>query len=565
MNTHAFKPLVVTLGLGLLPACLAPTSNTEGSASDTSTSSAQTTGDTTGSSTPPTTSESTTSEPTTGDATTGGATTGEPTTGDTTTGGDDGRCDRLGGEGGVGELVGAFLGLVVADDKINGYFLNQDVDTGSLAAMVTAQLGEVAGCDGVTYTGLDMKTAHTGMGVSAQDFLDFVTDFQTALDGHAAAHPELTDADKQALLETLAGLEADIVEDPENNLTVYQRVGRKPALKGLVGSADAPSSFIALLLADDAINSYFTMTVLDRFNTCLTRQLGDIDGPIKYGLEVDPPVAGVDPGVDAANPCRDMTTVHNDLQDDAMTYITVDDFGALMMDLSTAMTAAGVAEPDQATIVAALEPLCDQIVVGSEEMNKCPGNSKQELSELSALAQPLLDNAYNGTLDTMLCNDLVVADDADGVNLVAAVELKLGLDHPWLGDVTVKIQSPAGTILTLFNRPGNAVMPDTGIGCCNDNSDLSKDFPIVLKDGGQNDAGTMGSTLGATGVVCKDDMQCEFKPNHGKGPGVDFSDFLGETAPGAWKVCVGDSNPDDLGTLDYIGLTFTRVKYDPKL
>jgi len=49
------------------------------------------------------------------------------------------------------------------------------------------------------------------------------------------------------------------------------------------------------------------------------------------------------------------------------------------------------------------------------------------------------------------------------------------------------------------------------------------------------------------------------------GAGVDFSDFLGETAGGTWKVCVGDSNADDLGTLDYVGLTFTKVKYDPKL
>ena len=30
-------------------------------------------------------------------------------------------------------------------------------------------------------------------------------------------------------------------------------------------------------------------------------------------------------------------------------------------------------------------------------------------------------------------------------------------------------------------------------------------------------------------------------------------------------MCVGDSNAEDFGVLDYIGLTFTKVKYDPKL
>jgi hypothetical protein len=75
----------------------------------------------------------------------------------------------------------------------------------------------------------------------------------------------------------------------------------------------------------------------------------------------------------------------------------------------------------------------------------------------------------------------------------------------------------------------------------------------------------MGTTIDASKIVCKDDQQCQFKPNPGSGPGADFSDFLGDTAAGTWKVCVGDSNLGDLGVIDRVGLTFTKVKYNPKL
>jgi len=573
MNTHSFKPLAVTLGLGLLQACPAPgTSTTEGMESGTdSTTGDAATGDPSDA-TATTTDTLTTDAPTTSDDTTGDAgTTAEPmtsgtsTTDDTTTGSLAGLCDRLGGEAGIGELVSGFIGVVVLDDRVNGYFLNQDVDAGSMQTLVTAQFGEAAGCEGVNYGGMNMKDAHAGMGISAQDFIDFVGDFEQALGTHAETHPDLTDADKAAVLNVLAGFEGDIVEDPENNLTMYQRVGRKPAIEAVVGGPDEPTSFIGLVLANDAINTYFTMTMVDRFSTCLTRQLGDIDGPIEYGAEVDSPGPGVDEGVGFGDECRDMAVVHENLQDADMTYITVDDFSEIVGDLVEAMTIAGVGEADQTLILDAFGPLCDQIVVGSEEKNKCPGNSKQELVELTALAQPLLDNAYNGTLETMLCNDIVVPEDVDGIELVSAVELKIGLDHPWIGDVNVKVQSPGGVILTVFNRPGNDNMPDNGTLCCNDSSDFNKEFPIVLKDGGPFDSAKMGTTIGADKIVCKDDKQCEFMPNPGAGPGLDFSDFLGETAAGTWKVCVGDSNADDFGTLDHVGLTFTKVKYDPKL
>ena len=572
MPSKLLKPLVVTCGLGLLPACPAEPGTTGSTGEATWPDPPMT--DALDPTTGPASTGPTTGEPTT-DPTTSGPTTDPSSTGDTsdtatdtddaTTGGLAGLCDRLGGAGagGIDDLVGGFLDIALADDRINGYFLNQDVDAGHLAAMLSAQLGELAGCEGVVYTGLGMKEAHAGLGVSALDFMDFVADFTTALAAHTAQHAELSESDRAAVVELLAATAPDIVEDADNDGTVYQRVGRKPAIEQIIGGPDLPGSLLGLVLADPAIAGFFVMSDPVRLATCLTRQVAGIDGPVDYMFEVDSPAPGVDEGVGVGNECRDMVSAHASLQDAEMTFITADDFGALVGHLVTAMDAAGVAAADQTTIVDALGSLCDQIVVGSGEKNRCAGNFKAQTVLLPALGLPLKDGVYDGTLASMLCSDIVVGEDVDEIGFVEDIEVILGLDHTWAGDVTLKVQSPGGAILTVFNRPGNAQYPDDGTDCCNDDSDLSKDFPLRFRDGAINDAAKIGTKIGAMKIVCKDDTECEFFPNPGKGPGVDFGDFRGETGAGIWRVCVGDSNDKDLGTLDHVGLTLNKVRYDP--
>ena len=355
---------ITLLGLGLLAAC-PPAGGDTDSATDTEVDTS-TTGDPTttapGPTTdPPTTTTvdpptsttvdpptSTTVEPTT-DPTT------DPTVGPTT---DDPSsttdeppppltlCDKLGGEAGINDLVGAAIGVILADDKVNGYFLNSDLDAGNLVTCLNKQLGELATCPGVVYDCADMKTAHAGLGIGADDFMDFAVDFSTALDAHQQAHPELTNDDKTAIMGALAGMAPDIVEDPNNDLTVYQRVGRKPAIKALVGKPGEATSFVDNVANNAAINGFFGASDFDRLNTCLTRQVAGIDGPIKYGLEVDAP-QGVDPGAGAANPCLDMVTSHAGLVDaNDMIGIDINDFGALVGDLVTAMNTFAVAQSD---------------------------------------------------------------------------------------------------------------------------------------------------------------------------------------------------------------------------
>lgn len=530
---------------------------------------------------PPTTG-STTETPTTGDTTEGPGTTTGSTTEMTGTGSTTmvmpplTLCDRLGGPGGITELlVGAednptdgAIGLILVDDKVNGYFLNSDVDAGNLVACLEKQLGELAQCPGVVYDCQNMKDAHAGLGISTNDFTDFATDFAAALDAHQANHPDLTDDDKMAIMTALGGMAPDIVEDANNDITVYQRVGRKPAIRALVGKPGEAGSFADNVAMDVSINGYFGMTDFDRLNTCITRQVAGIDGPIKYGMEVNAP-APADPGVALDNPCKDMETSHMGLMDPndmQVMGIDINDFVALVTDLVTAMNTFMVPMAEQDAILGALAPLCEPILAPMFK-NQCPSAQKVETIEATMIAANIPDNGYNGMPmpPSMVCQDLVVPDDP--INFVAGAEVTVGINHPWVGDLTIKLVSPDGKILTLVSRPGLNEAADDGNGAGGDSSNLAAANPITFKNGGANNPELMGGTIGANAVICKDEnpplMTCEWNPNPGKGPGMSFDDFIGDTAAGTWKLCVGDGGAGDQGQLESVKFVLNRVKYDP--
>ncbi|WP_434426583.1 hypothetical protein [Nannocystis pusilla] len=569
---RALTPATLALlGLVLMPACGDDGGAATESASETTDSTASTTDATTAAPTgdPPTASTtgeptSTTAGPTTEPVTSTTAETGTTTVDtDTTTGNPAALCDRLGGEVGVGELVDGALAVVLNDDRVNGYFLNSNVDGGNLRACLIKQLGQVAGCAGVEYDCLDMKTAHAGLGISTADFMDFALDFSTALDTHQGAHPELGDDDKTAILTVLGELAPDIVEDASSDATVYQRVGRKPAIESLVGAPGQAGSFVDNVALNVAINGFFAAADFERLNTCLTRQVGGIDGPTKYGLEVDAP-PGVDPGVGVGNECKTMAAAHEGLVNvNDMVGIDINDFGALVTDLVTAMETAGVAAPDQDAILGVLGPMCEDILA-PEFKNQCPGASKTETVEALNLAMPIADDAYDGSIASMACAVLVVPDDA--IDFVAAVALTVAADHTFVGDLVIKIQGTDGTVSTILSRPGLAEAVDGQGPCCGDNSNIAQSNPLTFKNGGATDAEQIGAAIPTSDIVCVDEqppIACEFHPNPGAGPGMDLDDFLGLTAKGTWRVCVGDAGGGDSGTLHGVTLAIDKVKYDP--
>lgn len=171
------------------------------------------------------------------------------------------------------------------------------------------------------------------------------------------------------------------------------------------------------------------------------------------------------------------------------------------------------------------------------------------------LALTVPDNGYNGTLASMRCVSIPVASVGDGV--VDSVALKLGVTATWLGDLVVKVLSPAGTTVTVMSQSGNIEPADDGVGS-GDSSDLSAAAPILFIDSSTNDAETMGSALDAGQTVCATNNVCVFKPNRGAATGGTLSAFVGEAEAGTWQVCVGDTATGDIPVLDLVQLVITQ-------
>ena len=190
----------------------------------------------------------------------------------------------------------------------------------------------------------------------------------------------------------------------------------------------------------------------------------------------------------------------------------------------------------------------------------CDAACKLELGvivKLTGLAKAIPDNTYKGPLATMACIDLPV----NNANKVMDVSLQVGLDHTWVGDLVFKLVSPTNKVLTVMSRPGTVETVDDGTTDfgSGDSSNLVKGFPVTFRNAGVTDAENMGNTISSALNVCQNDTFCDFKPNHGAGPGLNFADFNGIVAKGTWKFCAGDRAGGDLGTIDAVTLTLTLM------
>ncbi len=259
--------------------------------------------------------------------------------------------DRLGGEDGIRMVVtDAVVNRIAADPKINAYFVNDGVDPGIVIECLVKQLGSLTGGpqvypepDGCR----DMKESHEGLGISTNDFQDLAGHFNDALTDAGVAQ-----ADIDTIMTALADMAPDIVEDANNDMTVYQRVGRQPAIQTVV------TDFVDRVLADAALAPYFTDTDRVRLELCLVRQVCGIDGPCEYGMENTGLLTAL-----GDNKCLDMASSHAGLG------ITIEDFNALVGHLDMALTDAGVAVADKDAVLGALGPACSDIVA---DPSSCP-------------------------------------------------------------------------------------------------------------------------------------------------------------------------------------------------
>ena len=270
--------------------------------------------------------------------------------------------DRLGGQAGITTVINAFVGKVLADPKINGYFLNNTLNATRLVTCLVKQVGSLTGGPQTYPTGTapadadgcrNMKASHAGLKISTNDWNDLAGHLLTALEEAGVAA-----GDRMVIAQALEPLKPDIIEDPGSNGTVYQRVGRKPAIATVV------TDFVGRVVADQTLVGFFGTTNAARLELCLVRQVCGIDGPCVYGQEVEDAVKVGN----AIVACKDMASSHAGLMNGAR-GIRKADFDALVMHLVAAMTQAGVTETDRGAVLGALGPLCPQIVAPGESCN----------------------------------------------------------------------------------------------------------------------------------------------------------------------------------------------------
>jgi subtilisin-like proprotein convertase family protein len=72
------------------------------------------------------------------------------------------------------------------------------------------------------------------------------------------------------------------------------------------------------------------------------------------------------------------------------------------------------------------------------------------------------DGAYDGSLDSMASISLFVPDSCS----ISDIDLVVGIDqHTFIGDLTMKLQSPGKTVVTLLVDRAGLVSPDDGTDC----------------------------------------------------------------------------------------------------
>lgn len=120
---------------------------------------------------------------------------------------------RLGGKPAITAVVREFVGRVAADKRINGRFINTDIERlqGLLVDFICAATGGPC-----TYSGRDMHTAHAGFQIVDAEFDALVEDLVGALDKLNVGKTEQND-----LLAPLAKLKPQIVNPPPPSAAVH--------------------------------------------------------------------------------------------------------------------------------------------------------------------------------------------------------------------------------------------------------------------------------------------------------------------------------------------------------
>ena len=135
-----------------------------------------------------------------------------------------------------------------------------------------------------------------------------------------------------------------------------------------------------------------------------------------------------------------------------------------------------------------------------------------------------------------ICDAITVAAPSGAT--VTGVTVDVDITHTWVGDVTISLQSPDGTVLTMMSKPGEV---DTATCCGCNNEDVVLTF---------DDAGALTATDLENFCNAFDDPWYTGTAQ----PMNAFSNLLGEAVNGDWTLCVADGEGGDLGTFNSWGL-----------
>lgn len=126
-------------------------------------------------------------------------------------------------------------------------------------------------------------------------------------------------------------------------------------------------------------------------------------------------------------------------------------------------------------------------------------------------------------------------DDASGVEsllqvneqgIIEALDVRVQIEHPWVGDLQLQLTSPAGTTVRLLDRPG---VPANTFGCSRNDMDVlfSDAATQELEDLCAGNPWFVGTGL----------------------PTEPLAAFIGESLTGTWRLRVIDQAPGDGGQL----------------
>ena len=111
--------------------------------------------------------------------------------------------DRLGGKPAITAVIDNFVGNVAADPRINQRFAHANIPF--LKSSLVDQICQATG-GACQYTGPDMRTIHSGMNITDDEFNDLVQDLTRSLDKF-----QVKQDDQKELLTALGALRPQIV------------------------------------------------------------------------------------------------------------------------------------------------------------------------------------------------------------------------------------------------------------------------------------------------------------------------------------------------------------------